>query len=109
MAAKSFTTDRRSFLKSSAAVALPAIVPATALGGGGLRPPSDRLSIGVIGTGKMCHGYHLDSLLKYDDVQINAICEVDKNRRLSAKQKIDRAYQDRPAFGGRHGNRAWRG
>ncbi|MCS7469629.1 Gfo/Idh/MocA family oxidoreductase [Stieleria sp. ICT_E10.1] len=85
-------STRRSFLKSTGLVALPTIVASTALGKDGRAPANERISIGMIGTGKMCHGYHLNSLLGYDDVQITAICEVDKNRRQSAKRKIEQKY-----------------
>ena len=79
---------RRSFLKTATA----AVVASTALGRDGRAAAGARISVGVIGTGKMCHGYHLNSLLKYPDVQIAAVCEVDQRRRESAKRKIDSKY-----------------
>ena len=92
MTPSNFRPNRRRFLQTSAALSVPTIIPATALGRNGTVSPSDRISIGIIGTGKMCHGYHLNSLLKYEDVQITAICEVDKKRRDSAKRKIEAKY-----------------
>lgn len=93
MSNRSSAASRRSFLKSAvAAAAVPTIVRSTALGKDGRGPANDRISVGVIGTGKMCHGYHLNSLLSYSDVQIAAICEVDENRRQSAMQKIEAKY-----------------
>ena len=80
--------ERRTFLKAAAA----AVVSASALGRDGHAAASERINVGVIGTGKMCHGYHLNSLLKFKDVQITAVCEVDRRRRDSAKQKIDDKY-----------------
>ncbi|NLN31294.1 MAG: twin-arginine translocation signal domain-containing protein, partial [Bacteroidales bacterium] len=49
-------TSRRKFLRRSAAIAagtfvIPEIIPSTVLGMGGMKPPSDRLVIGVIGAG----------------------------------------------------------
>jgi predicted dehydrogenase len=84
--------SRRSFLKKSAVLAAPTIIPASALGKNAAVAPSERISVGIIGAGKMCHGYHLNSLLGYDDVQITALCEVDTTRRKSAKRKIEAKY-----------------
>ncbi len=101
MTAASSTIRRRSFLKSAAsAAAFPTIIASTALGKDGRAPASERISVGVIGTGKMCHGYHLNSLLGYDDVQIVAICEVDTNRRNSAMQKIQAKYSGKTNYQG---------
>jgi predicted dehydrogenase len=92
---------RRSFLGYAAsAAAFPTIIASTALGKDGRAAAGERISIGVIGTGKMCHGYHLNSLLGYDDVQIVAICEVDKNRRTSAMQKIVQKYSGKTSYQG---------
>lgn len=95
-----FRPNRRTFIQASAALAVPTIIGSTALGRQGRVAPSDRISIGVIGTGKMCHGYHLNSLLGYDDVQIAAICEVDKNRCESAKRKIEEKYAKKTDYKG---------
>ena len=100
MTPSNFRPNRRRFLQTSAALSVPTIIPATALGRNGTVSPSDRISIGIIGTGKMCHGYHLNSLLKYEDVQITAICEVDKKRRDSAKRKIEAKYSETTGYRG---------
>lgn len=92
MSVRSQRSSRRSFLKSTAVVAVPTIITSTALGKDGRAPASERISVGIIGTGKMCHGYHLNSLLGFDDVQITAVCDVDRNRRESAKRKVDEKY-----------------
>jgi predicted dehydrogenase len=92
-------SSRRAFLKTTAAT-VPAIIASTALGKDGRAPAGDRISVGIIGTGKMCHGYHLNSLLKYDDVQIAAICEVDPIRRKSAMEKVASAYASKTAYKG---------
>ena len=88
-------TSRRSFLKHSALFAAPMIVPASALGNApGRAAASERLSVGIIGTGKMCSGYHLNTLLGFGDVQIAAVCDVDSNRRQLAKQRVLAKYGD---------------
>jgi predicted dehydrogenase len=86
------TITRRRFLQSTAAVALPMIVPASALGKGRQEPPSERITVGVIGCGKMANDYHLPTLLSFDDVQTVAVCEVDTTRRAFAKKRVEEAY-----------------
>lgn len=87
--------NRRSFLKSTLAVAsLPQIVLPSTLGRGAT-PPSERITIGFIGAGKMARGYHMGTLLKFDDVQALAVCEVDLTRRDSGREKVNAAYAGR--------------
>src|SRR5262245_62529507 len=63
--------SRRDFLKSSAAVAAPMIVPASVFGA---QAPSERLGIGHIGVGTM--GYnHVKGLIGEKAVQILAVCD----------------------------------
>ncbi len=101
MTIRSKRYSRRSFLKSTgSAAAFPTIVASTALGKDGRGPANDRISIGIIGAGKMCHGYHLNSLLGFEDVQIAAICEVDEQRRLSAKRVIEAKYAAKNGYQG---------
>ena len=86
-------TSRRSFLKSSTSLAAPMIIPATALGRApGRSAASERLSVGLIGTGKMCSGYHMNTLLAFDDVQITAVCDVDTTRREIARKRVSEKY-----------------
>ena len=83
---------RRSLLKSSVlAGGLAAFVPAVALGLDRKRAASERITVGVIGCGKMTKDYHLPELLKLPDVQVVAVCEVDQTRLEHAKQKVDKA------------------
>ncbi len=55
-------------------------------------PPSDRITVGFIGCGKMANDYHLPTLLGFKDVQALAVCEVDTNRRNHAKKRVEDAY-----------------
>ena len=93
---------RRQFLKGAAAgaVSLPTIVPRTVFGAEGKAPPSERITVGFIGCGKMANDYHLSTLLKFGDVQAVAVCEVDKTRRDQAKQRVEKAYAQSAAFAG---------
>src|SRR5688572_6519691 len=85
---------RRQFLKatSTAAFAAPFIAPSTIFGAEGATPPSERITIGFIGTGKMAHDYHLSTLSGFKDVQCVAVCDVDTTRREHAKKFIADRY-----------------
>jgi len=98
-------TSRRQFLRRSAeavgaTVAFPYVVPASALGRGGFIPPSERITMGFIGVGGQGGGHVFGKAWTYltggyvarDDVQILAICDVWKNRREDARQKVDEFY-----------------
>ena len=74
--------SRRDFLRKAlpaAAVgfAFPTIVPASALGFGRRAAPSNRITLGVIGTGNQ--GFNdIRSFLRDDRVQIVAVCDVNR-------------------------------
>ena len=71
--------NRRNFLKSTgvaaAAVSLPAIIPASALGGAGKPPPSERIQLGLIGCGGMGTS-NLNICARFPDVVVTAACDV---------------------------------
>ena len=92
--------SRRSFLKSSAAFAAPALIAGTAIGRNGRAAANEQISIGIIGTGKMCSGFHLNTLLSFDDVQIAAVCDVDTTRRELAKKSVESKYGTRTDYKG---------
>jgi predicted dehydrogenase len=92
MTREKHTISRRRFLAQSAFAAAPMIVPRSVLGGPGHTPPSERITVGVIGCGKMASDYHFSSLLDMADVQIVAVCDVDTNRRQHAKKRVDDKY-----------------
>ena len=83
-----FRATRRRFLTASAALAAPTIIAASAIGADGKTAASERITIGMIGTGKMCSGYHMGTLLGFDDVQIVAVAECDSTRREIARKRI---------------------
>jgi predicted dehydrogenase len=80
--ARGTRTTRREFLRkttaaSAAAIAVPYFVPARALGGAAGVAPSDKLGIGVIGTGGMGRG-HVGWIASQSDLVLRAVCDVDK-------------------------------
>src|SRR5215831_15087377 len=88
-----FRLSRRAFVQGAAtALAASLFVPAYALGRDGKTAPSERITVGFIGCGKMANDYHLPELLKAGDVQALAVCEVDAKRREHAKKRVEKAY-----------------
>lgn len=85
--------NRRNFLKASAstaaaAVALPTIIPSSAIGRDGATPPSERIVVGGIGIGNR-GGYDLGCFLEQSDVQFAAVCDIKEQRRLAVKKIVD--------------------
>jgi len=84
---------RRSFLKrtataAGAAVAIPAIVPASVFGA---NAPSNRIVMGAIGVGSQGTG-DMQGFLSKSEVQMVAVCDVDKSHRERAKKIVDDMY-----------------
>ncbi len=93
---KGICRSRRRFLKQAAsaagaAFAFPMIGPTSALGLGGKLPPSERIGIGMVGTGGRGM-FHVLDLVKRKDCRILAVCDVHAGRRESGKSHVDRAY-----------------
>jgi predicted dehydrogenase len=57
-------------------------------------PPSDRITLGLIGIGMMGRG-HLRNCLRYPETQVLAVCDVDRWRREDAKTTAERVYAER--------------
>ena len=89
---------RREFLTRiagavGAGAVFPSVIPATALGAG--RPsPSNRIVMGAIGVGSMGKG-DLAGFLGKPEVQVVAVCDVDRRHRKQAKQMVDRRYRNK--------------
>ncbi|MDR1497995.1 MAG: Gfo/Idh/MocA family oxidoreductase [Puniceicoccales bacterium] len=90
------TFSRRRFLQKAgmalvAGAAFPTLIPARALGKDGSVAPSNRLTMGVIGTGQ---GWSdLQGFLGHRDVQAVAVCDVDGNERRRVANAIDGRYR----------------
>ena len=86
---------RRRFLKTAlqagAVLAMPQVIPSSALGKDGAVPPSERIVLGGIGIGGR-GSYVLGCFLGEPEVQFVAICDVRAERRESVKEKIDAKY-----------------
>ena len=93
-------TSRREFVRRSAAaaagaIAIPYLIPASAMGIGGKTPPSDRIVMGVIGTGSQGMSDMRDFLRLKDQVQFVALCDVDSSRLSAAKEVVDKANRNK--------------
>ncbi len=87
---------RRRFLKSTAVAAsslftVPTIIPASALGKDGAVPPSERIVMGIVGSGGR-GTYDLGIFLQQPEVQFAAVCDVRSERREAAKKIVDEKY-----------------
>ncbi|TKJ39494.1 MAG: oxidoreductase [Planctomycetes bacterium B3_Pla] len=100
--------SRRQFLKSSAAVATaallgPAIVPASVFGADA---PSNRITFGFIGVGRMGMG-DMREILGFKQAQVVAVCDVDSNRVKNAKKTVETHYGRQSAGGAYKGCRTY--
>ncbi len=87
-----YGVSRRMFLAGmGAAVAAPYIIPSSALGADGATAPSNRVNIGVVGTGSQAGGLTKNAMA-HDNVRVIALCDVDKGRLAEAKKVVDENY-----------------
>jgi predicted dehydrogenase len=84
--------SRRRFLATTgAAIALPTIIPASALGRGDKAAPSERVTLGVVGWG-MQGPSNTGEFLKLKDCQVVAACDLDKKHLQSALDRVNGHY-----------------
>ncbi|HNR29375.1 MAG TPA: Gfo/Idh/MocA family oxidoreductase [Candidatus Hydrogenedentes bacterium] len=90
--------DRRRFLRRTTAlaagvVAFPYIVPASAFGAAARPAPGNRFTMGCIGTGSQGTG-NMTGFLGMPELQVVAVCDVDREHRLNAKRIVDERYRN---------------
>jgi predicted dehydrogenase len=90
------TITRRVFLQRAAggvvsAVTFPYIVPSSVLGGAPGVPPSERITLGLLGTGNI-NGQHREAFLAEKDARIVAVCDPVTDRRRASRDRINQAY-----------------
>ena len=94
--------SRRRFLGRSARLvagaAVPLIVPSSVLGLSRRPSPSNRLTMGIIGTGGMGIG-NMRSFMWHDRVQVVAVCDVDRAHREEAKGVAEKHYSEHKPSG----------
>ena len=90
-------TSRRTFLRratlaTTALTAGPLIVPSRVLGLGGGIAPSNRITIGFIGTGRQALYANIPGFLYQPDAQVVAVCDVDSWRLEQARKQVEENY-----------------
>lgn len=84
---------RRGFLKGvAAAIAAPYVIRPSALGLGETVSPSNRITLGFIGTGDHGIGRNVKGFLSHPDAHILAVCDVDSGHREDAKKIVEASY-----------------
>jgi predicted dehydrogenase len=88
--------NRREFLKKTmgvagGAAAFPYIVSSSVFGAEGKVAPSNRIVMGCIGVGGQGTG-NMQGFLGKNEVQVVAVCDVDRGQRNQAKKKVDGRY-----------------
>ena len=93
---------RRGFVEvmAAAAWAAPWIIPRSVFGGAERAAPSERITVGLIGVGKMANDYHIPSILAAADAQALAVCDVDTTRRVHAKRRVEQRYGTKAGYKG---------
>ena len=101
---------RREFLKRSATaagvLAAPCFIPSSAWGADGALPPSERITVGLIGRGLMGSG-HLRRLVGDPGFHVLGVCDVDKVRRDAGKSTVEEQYAADSDRGTYHGCAAY--
>lgn len=100
--------SRRAFLRggvvAAAAMALPNLAPRTAFGA---TAPSNRITLGMIGMGKMMRG-HVGGFLRNPGVQILAVCDVEFKRLEIEKNRVNEYYSQQTDKGSYKGCTAYK-
>jgi len=113
--------NRRRFLRRTAtavgtALVAPTIIPASALGRGGVKAPSERITMGFIGVGGQGSGHLLGGAWTYvpggysarRDVQVLAVCDAWQDRRDNATRRVNENYAQLFGQGKYHSCEAYR-
>lgn len=97
-------SSRRRFLRrtaqfTAAATLAPMIVPGRVLGLDGEVSPSNRITMGFIGTGRQSTHVNLPGFLHQPDAQVVAVCDVDAWRMEQARRLVEKTYAGKTASG----------
>lgn len=87
---------RRGFLGRTAAagasLAMPYFIRSSALGKAGNVRASERITLGMIGTGSHGRDMNLKTFLTLDDAQVVAVCDVVREQREIAREMVNSKY-----------------
>jgi len=79
-------------LALAGSVGVPHIVPCSVFGGNGEVVPSNRITVGLIGTGNI-NAQHREAFLAEKDVRLVAVCDPVVERRRASRDRINQAYE----------------
>lgn len=85
--------NRRTLLQQLSAVSSFLIIPSYVLGKNQI-PPSEQITLGIIGTGDHGINRNISRFLPEPDCRILAVCDVDRSRRLEAKKMVETRYSE---------------
>ncbi len=86
--------NRRQFLAATGlALAAPTIIPSSVLGANGQTPPSERVTLGVVGWGMQGPG-NTHAFLALNECQVVAACDIDKHHLQAAVDTINGHYKN---------------
>lgn len=85
--------QRRRFLKNSTCAAA-GIISAPYILSSCSNAPSKQITLGMIGVGGHGISWNMSAFLKFEDVRILAVCDVDPKRKDEAKRIVDEKYQN---------------
>src|SRR5437879_5918963 len=86
--------SRRRFIAAAgAAIALPTIIPASALGREGKPAPSERITMGIVGCGGQGSS-NTDAFLGHNNCQVVAACDVDKKHLEHLANTVNGHYKN---------------
>ena len=84
---------RRDFLKNTAlttaSLGIPSIVPSSVFG---KNAPSNRITVGFIGTGRQVFASNLPQMMAVEGVQVTTVCDVDIWRQTEAQKFVNEFY-----------------
>ena len=87
-------TRRRFLGRAGAAIAAPYTITSAALGAEGRPPASERIVMGAIGLGGRCLGQQvLHNFLAESEVQMVAVCDVQRTRRAAGQSLVNDTYR----------------
>lgn len=91
---------RRDFIKNTSigtvgAFAIPTVVPSYLLDS---RAPANRINIAVIGIGRQTVNPNIPQLLKSENAQVVAVCDVDKWRLANGQKQVNDYYSQQKGF-----------
>ena len=71
---------------------MPMLIPRHVLGDEKNVAANEKVTLGLIGIGKMQYGDHLPHFLKMPEAKVVAVCDVDTTCRTAGKKRVDDAY-----------------